>query len=136
MAAPPRFKALSREDFRGAPEWFEPLFRLINESLSAIGNALDRRLTRTENLLAAEKVGAELTTRAVLADTWPLTIKNDLPGSVRPKHVWVTQLQRADGVRITDAWSMTWKLNGNGQLELELQGLAVSTSYRLSIAYE
>jgi hypothetical protein len=134
MAPPPRFRQLSREDFREAPKWFEPLFTMLNEALGALSSAIDHRLTRTDNLQASEKIGLEFTTKGSLAATWPLVVKNTLP--TQPKHVWVTKLEPTNGASVSSAWSMTWKLNQSNQIELELQGLAELTPYRLSIAYE
>lgn len=134
MAAPPRFKNFSREDFRGAPTWFDPLFATLNESLGGLVNAISGRLTRSENFLAGEHMDKTFTTAATVGATWPLAFRNALP--TKPKHVWVTSLRRADGAALSAAYSMTWDLAGDGGLRLTFQGLDASTEYRASIAYE
>lgn len=134
MAAPPRFKAFSREDFPDAPEWFTTFLLPLNETVGGLVNALSRRLTRSENLLAAGKTGIEFSTQATVDNTWPLRLKNELP--IRPSHLWATRLERADGGHISTPWSLTWRLAQSGEVEIRMQGLTASTKYRLSIAYE
>lgn len=134
MAAPPRFKAFARESFPDSPEWFAQFLLPLNEAVGGLVLAISRRLTRAENLFAAEKVRLAFTTRETLADTWPLKVKNEL--SVRPTHLWLTKLERDDGAAISSAFSLTWTVGKDGLLELTLQGLDAATKYHLSIAYE
>ncbi len=134
MAAPPRFKTLTREDFADAPPWFDRLVAMLNETLGALSGALARRLTRAENMLSGIREGATFTTAATVDDTWPVELKAD--PLVRPKHVWVTKFARQDGVPLSAAWSMSWGLTSAGNLGLTFQGLDASTQYVFSVVYE
>lgn len=133
MATPPKFKRFVREDFAGAPAWFEPLFVTLNEVLGAVVDGFSKKLTRSENFASQEKQ-LEFTTESTGASPESLAVRNEL--SFRPKHCWVTSLERADGAAISSAFSMTWTLDQNNQLRLSLQGLSAATKYRMTIVYE
>lgn len=134
MAAPPRFKRFSTEDFPAAPAWFQSFIVPLNEVLTGLVDGFSRRLTRSENFLSGERAGITFTTDAAGATPELLAVKNELPG--RPKHCWVTRLERTDNAAIAAAWSMTWSLDQNNTLRLRLQGLVASTKYRMSVIYE
>jgi len=135
MAQPPRFRAIRPEDLKGdVPEWAQQLLLALNETLGSIASALTGRLTRSENFLSGSKSGGTFRTKATLADTWPVEVKNLLP--FQPTHVICSRLERVDGAAITDAWSYTWKMGANGLIQLSFQGLSVSTEYRFSLLYE
>lgn len=134
MAQPPRFRRFAREDFPDAPAWLERLFLVLNETVGGLVEALEGRLTRSENLLSGTREGIVFATNAEGAPDPALAIAHGLP--VRPRHCWVTRLERVDGAPITDAWSMTWALDDNNALRLSLQGLTALTRYRMSIAFE
>lgn len=133
MAAIPKFKRFAREDFAGAPSWFEPLLVLLNEILGAIVDAFSKKLTRSENLASYEK-DVEFTTEADSSAPATLAVKNELP--FRPRHCWATFLERADGSALSAAYSFTWTLDQNNQLRLKVQGLSATTKYRMRIVYE
>lgn len=105
-------------------------------TLTDIRAALDQGLTRTENARGGESVGIAFKTAASLDDTWPIMAKNNMPGGVRPTHLWVSDLHRADGALVVDAFSVTWELDQAGMLLLTLQGLVAATDYKLSVLYE
>lgn len=134
MAQPPRFKSFSRENFPDAPEWFAQFLLPLNEVTSGLVNAISKRLTRKENFLAAEKVGLVFTTRETAADTFPLRLKSELPS--RPTHLWVTRLDVVEGEPISTPFSLTWRMAASGEIEVTFQGLAASTKYRATLAYE
>lgn len=135
MAAPPRFKTFRAEDYRGAPTWFLAFLGVINDAFTSLANALTRGLTRTENLRAAEKVGFEFTTQAVVANTFPVPLKNDLGGLV--KHLSASKLEAVTPRgAIVDPYSVTFLQDDKGLLQLTFQGLSGSTKYRCNIAYE
>lgn len=62
MAPPPKVKAISRESIPDAPAWFDQFLLVLNNTLSATASALDRRLTRKENMLAGERLGIAFAT--------------------------------------------------------------------------
>lgn len=134
MASPPRFRRIARESIPGAPAWVEPLLLILNGALGTIALALSGSLTRRENIRSADKVQFRLTTLAVVANTWPKAVKNELP--VKVTHCACTYLAKASGAAITAAWSMTWKPNQRNEIELSFQGLEASTEYVATIAYE
>jgi hypothetical protein len=128
MAAPPKFTSLRIEDYKDAPQWIEPLFRVLNDVLLAVADALDAKITRTENLHANEKIGATFIGGS------PLEI--DFSLDTRPKHVVVTKLERVDGLALSAAWSNTWGLSQQGRIVLAFQGLTASVKYSCSVTYE
>ncbi len=134
MAGVPRFKRLSVEDYKGAPEWVEPMFRTLNEVVGGVVDGMSRRLTRSQNFLASEAVAREFKTANHASDTEPATVKPDI--SVRPRHVVLSKLEKVSGGKITTAFSMSWRLLQTGEIELTFQGLEADTDYRFSITYE
>lgn len=126
MALVPRFKSFTREDFRGAPDWFEPLFLTLNEVMGGLVAALSGRLTRADNFTASDKTGAEFA-----APTFHL--KNFL--ATKPKHFQCTKLERIDGAAISAAWSMTWAISAT-DIVVTFQGLTAGDKYRASFIYE
>ncbi len=134
MATPPRLRAFRIEDYQGAPAWFLTFLQALNEPLTAIANALNRGLTRSENLRSAKREVA-FTTKASVDDTFPLTIKNEL--GTPPTMLWVGKIARDDGRAITTAVTASWKVNTAGDVELtHVSGLDAQTAYRLTVAYE
>lgn len=130
---PPRFKALSREDFRGAPSWFEPLFILLNEVLGGVVRGLAQGLTRRENFASGIQEDIVFTSDGS-GFLMNHPVKNQLP--FRPSHCWVTRLARDDGAALLAPWSMSWKLNQKNQLEVSMQGLDDTAKYVMSLVYE
>lgn len=136
MAAPPRIK-LSAETAPDAPDWWkERVMPSIQAAFNDIRAALDRGLTVKENHKAGEAVGVTFTTKATVGDTWPISIKNNMPGGVRPTHLWCSDLVKTNGASISAAFSLTWGLDQAGMILLTLQGLEGSTEYKASIRYE
>lgn len=136
MAAPPRFRAFSREAFPNAPAWFEPFLLAFNEVLGQISTALDGRLTRRENLLAGTKV-LEFRTAEVVGNTFPIGVK--LPGfPITPTLVTLGKIEtvESDATPITSAVSIVWRANATGFELTYVSGLTAQTKYRLTLAYE
>lgn len=135
MAKPPRFNQFTADQYQGAPSWFVTQFLpQLSETLTTNRNALNKGITRGDNLAASEKIGIRFTTKATVANTWPLNVKNQLP--TKPKHVQIGQIYRTDGKPMANAFSLSWVLDGSGNIALTILGLEASTSYSLSIAYE
>lgn len=110
----------------------DPLLQLVGDALGQLSFALSRRLTRTENLYAGEKLGATFASPA--SGTPTLSVKWDVVD--RPRHVDVNGLARVDGTAITSAWSCLWTLTQRGTIEIAFQGLAVSASYTCNVRWE
>lgn len=132
MAPPPRIRSISRESVPGAPAWMDPIFQILNEMFGQVSSMFAKRLTRTENLAGNQKSNIAFTTPASGNPSVP--VKWEM--SSQPQHVVVSRLATADGSAIADAWSCTWKLLPDSQIQLTFQGLSVSTSYLCSILYE
>lgn len=133
MAPPPRFRTLTREMLPGAPKYVDGLVRWLNEVVPGLVDALDKRLTLSENLQAQEVVGLDFTPTSPLT-SFRLRVANKLVGP--PKHCLVTQLAAAaDGAFPATAWSMCWALTQRNELEIAFQGLTVGTKYRVSLIY-
>jgi hypothetical protein len=132
MAAPPRIKSFSREAVPGSPGFMDQVYQLLNESLGQLSGAVTRNLTRTENLLAGEKLGVIFTTPAIGAVVVP--VKWDVVS--RPKHVDVNGLAFADGTPVVDVWSVTWTLAQNNTIQLSFQGLTASKGYTCNVRWE
>lgn len=136
MAAPPRIK-LTAESAPDAPEWWkERVLPSVQAAFSDIRAALDHGLTTKENHKAGEAVGITFKTDATVGDTWPISIKNNMPGGARPTHLWYSDLVKTNGASISAAFSLTWVLDQAGMILLTFQGLEGSTEYKASIRYE
>lgn len=132
MAQTPRFRALSREDFPGAPEWFDTFIVSYNEAVGGLVDALDQGLTRGENFASRAKVGIAF--RSPASGGAVVTFANEL--ATTPQHVWPTKLTRKDGTAIASAFSLAWSLTSRGTIQCTVLGLVASTDYLLSILYE
>lgn len=133
MASPPKNLVLRKEDYQGSPPWLGKLFLQLNEFFTSVFVALARGLTRSENLRSTVKA-ITFTTLAIPDNTFPVAVKHDL--GQRPTDVWVGRLRRVDGAAITDAWSLTWDLDSNGNLSVRFQGLDASTQYEARLILE
>lgn len=127
MARLPLYKNFTREAFPDAPDWAVRMFAMLNVTLAAIVDAMDRKLSRAENLRSAAKTNVTFTAPEVV-------LRNDL--SSRPAHVWVTKLQRQDGVALAAAWSSTWAVNDRGELVITFQGLVAGDAYTCNVVTE
>lgn len=132
MSAPVRVK-LSGETAPEAPSWWRELvLPALLTALQDIAGALDRGLTRRENMVG-DWDELDFTTGATAYQT---VVPRKHRMAERPKHVWVSQLQRYDEAELSAAWSWTWKLNQRNEIELKFQGLSNSTRYLARIVYE
>jgi hypothetical protein len=135
MARPPKPLQLNVEDFKELPaevlKGLQAVFRVLNPYLSDVGSALSGSLSLTDNLLASVEESKTFRTTTSASDV-VLRVKNRLP--VRPKSVVVGALApTADTTTITSAWSHTWKMNSNNEIEVRFQGLSNSTEYRVTL---
>lgn len=128
MANVPKLKGFVLEDFKEAPSWFSKLLGPLNEYLTTVTNALSGKLTRKDNLLSYVEP-FDFTTAGTAANTFPLRFRNKLPGNVRPTVVFPGRFARENNAALTGAYSMTWTLNTDGEIEITCQGLENSTRY-------
>lgn len=134
MSAPPRLRGLSRETTPDAPGWWDRVLAVLSPFIGDVTASLSNGLTRKENFRSGVNENVRFATKATIADTWPVLVKNEL--NVRPYGCSLVDLERVDGADIDGAFSMTWKLNQKNQLGLTFQGLEASTEYRATIVYE
>lgn len=134
MATPPRLRGFTRDSIPDLPAWMDRVILLLTNVFADISGALDKNLTRRENM-RGDWSDVEFTTRTTVADTYPILVKNRMAPN-RPSLVWGADLERDDGAIISDPWSVTWALGQSGDIELTFQGLRASTKYRARIAYE
>lgn len=133
-----RFRQANPDTVPGAPEWTLRLFQLWNQTMKEVTEILSRRITRADNLMAASRV-VKFTTAPSVDNTFTErgrpTFKNELP--VRPSMVWIGKVERVDGQRIDKAVSLTWTIDGQGNIALTyVAGLEPSTEYVMVLAYE
>lgn len=128
MALIPRLKGFLLEDFKEAPPWLEKLLTPLNEFMSTVSNAMAGRLTRKDNLLGYYET-FDFTTQATVANTFPLRFKNKLLGGAKPVSVQVGQIHKHNGAVMSVAWSIEWKPNQAGEIEITFHGLENSTRY-------
>ncbi len=134
MSAPPRLRSLSMETTPDAPGWWERVLAVLSPFIQDVSGALSKGLTRRENMRSNYNDKVRFTTKATLADTWPILVKNDL--GMRAYACWLVDLVRIDGADIDYAPAMTWKHDDKGQFALTFHGLEASTEYRATIIYE
>lgn len=139
MAQPPRFRQLTPETVPGAPEWALRMFAILNQSLKELADALNGKLTAPENIQRGRRV-VKIRTRPNVDETFdapigPVVVKNEL--SARPSEVWIGKVERVDGAAIRTAVSLTWKIDGNGNIAITyVAGLEPDTEYLLVVVYE
>lgn len=110
----------------------DPLFQIINEAFGQLSGMLTRQLSRADNFTGNSR--EDITFASPGSGVATVTFKYTM--ATAPKHVNVSRLVRKDGAAITAAWSSTWTLLENSQIELTFQGLPASTSYSCNAIYE
>lgn len=132
---PPRFKQFTAEQYSGAPSWFSTQFLpQLSESLSGLVNGLTKGITRSDNLAAAQALSVQFTTKTPASKTWPMAFKNQL--ATKPNHLHIGQIYRQDGKVMANAFSPSWVVDGQGNIQLTVLGLEDGIGYVMSINYE
>lgn len=133
MASPPRLRGLTRESTPDAPAWWTTVLASLQTFFSDVTGALDKQLTRRENM-RGDWSEVEFTTKATVSDTFPVLLKHKMAET--PKLVWLGWLERDDGAIITTQPTVTCRISVRGELELYFQGLSAGTKYRARVVYE
>ncbi len=132
MATPPKQGAITKDNFKEAPPWFERFLLLLNSFLTDVTAALNRGLTLRENLQTHLYEKLQIT---VPDSATGIPFKNAL--SVVPLRVSVSQIEPvATGAAISAAWSHTWTMNGQNEVLIKFQGLTAGTKYRVTVLLE
>lgn len=135
MATPPRQMRLTMDAFPDCPQEFrgtlERLLSLLNESQTAVASALNRQLTRAENMR-----GGYVTASGQPDGGGILRAQTRNPLTTTPRAVIGVRLIRSDGME-TGTWGLaSWRTLGDGMLEVVVRGLSPSLSYTLTCIVE
>lgn len=137
MGAIPQLKRLSREDFKDAPAWFGRFLDLLSTFIGDVSGALGGQLDASN--LRKQFEPMTVTTKAVLADSFPLTFKNRLGAA--PKKValvrCIPETLPTSWVGVAAVGVPAWDLTSAGLIRIRyIGGLAVSTKYQLTFEVE
>lgn len=135
MATPPRQMRLTMDAFPDCPQEFrgtlERLLGLLNESQTAVASALNRQLTRAENMR-----GGYVTASGTADGSGVLRAQTRSPVTPTPAAVIGARLVRRDGVE-TGPWGLaSWRSLGDGMLEVVLRNLTPGMAYTLTLIVE
>ena len=128
MAKLPQITKLSREDFRGAPAWFDGLANIINLFMSTIYYALQGQLTFTENIRAVVR------TITVTASTTSTATTTSIPLPVwKPTGVFIVQCLDSTSEPLYAAPGVSWKI-GQGKIDITaFHGLTSGHKYTITL---
>ena len=136
MAPPPRQVRLTMDAFPDCPQEFrgtlERLLGLLNESQTAVSAALNKQLTRAENMR-----GGYVTISGVAA-SGQVRAQCRNPLDRTPAAVYGVKVERTDGAADGGInWSVaTWRSVGDGMLEVAVVGLFPGVPYRITLVVE
>ena len=137
MAPPPRQVRLTMDAFPDCPQEFrgtlERLLGLLNETQTAVSSALNKQLTRAENMR-----GGYVTISGPSTAQGRLVAQCRNPLQAAPRAVWIVRVERADrGQSTYPAVLASWRDVGDGMIEAIVVGLNPDGSqYRITLVVE
>lgn len=135
MATPPRQMRLTMDAFPDCPQEFRPtlerLLGLLNESQAAVASALNKQLTRAENMR-----GGYVTASGTADGSGILRARTRNPLDRTPAAVIGVRLAKGDGTE-PGTWGLaSWSVQSGGMLEIVMRGLTTGMQYTLTCIVE
>ena len=138
MALPPKMRTVPAEVYEEAPEWFGRFVGKLNEFLRDVNSALDRGLTRTENMQGSI-VTVRVDTEASVTDNvkpFPLFLPVDFTSPVRSVKVVAAKVLSSD-IPFSTAVFPTWDRANDGRVRVRfMTGLSANSSYSFTFELE
>lgn len=131
MAAPPKIKRLSREDFKDAPPWIERLLQWLNLFIEYVSALTNKGITFDENIQAQIK-SFEILAGAAAANN---TVQFTTTLRVVPRGLVLMRcVQRAGNyVVIGAAVSVEWRYENGTVFITGVTGLTAGNIYDLTV---
>lgn len=128
MAKLPQISRLSREDYRGAPPWFEKLLIVLNMFINSVYQALSGNLTMGDNIRAAVQ------TISITASTTSTATTTSIPLPVwKPMGVFIIQCLDSTSEPLYAAPGVSWKI-GQGKIDITaFHGLTSGHKYTITM---
>jgi len=132
MSAPPKSKKILIESFNpDQKSWIKTLLSPLNKFMDDVSNALDKRLTLSENFDAEIK-------NVTVDNQYPLSLA--WGRSSKPTIGYIGKIERVDGadVNLSSAITLIWSFNQEGEVVIQdIVGLDDSSSnkYRLNLVF-
>lgn len=132
MAAPPKIKRLSREDFKDAPAWIDRLLYWLNVLIEYITLSFDHGITFDENIQSQIKTfslvaGAAATNNTVsFMSTMRVAPRLLLVGRV-------VDTSTANYAPLAQAVSVEWRYENGSVFITSITGLTSSKSYDVTV---
>lgn len=132
MAGLPTQRRLSKEDFPGAPSWFDRAIGVLNGFMQDVYQALAGNLTFGANVSGMIKVFTLIAGAAATDNTFTFTqsLKKRPEGCIP---IQVTAL--TDNYSpVASAVGLSWRLNSDGQVVIDaITGLTNGTTYEIRV---
>ena len=122
--------------FPDCPQEFRPtlerLLGLLNETQTAVSSALNKQLTRAENMR-----GGYVTISGTTDSSGFLIAQARNPLPIAPRAIYGARVERLDGLFGEILWSLSsWRSLGDGMIEIHVVGLDFSVPYRITCIVE
>ncbi len=131
MASPLSISRLTREEFKDAPAWINPLLSWLNQLMEQLAFAQNGQLTFEENLRTRVKTFSLLAGAAPENNTSSFTC--DL--KVAPKMLFLGRAVQVGGnyTPITAAVSVSWRYESGMVYIMAVTGLTAGQTYDLTV---
>jgi len=132
MAGLPTQRRLSREDFPGAPSWFDVVMGVVNGFMNDVYLALNGTLTFGANVSGLIK--SFRITAGATADTNTFTFTHAM--KKKPEGVILIAVTAVTNnyAPVTSAVSLSWRMNDVGQIVIDaITGLTNGTIYDVRV---